>query len=90
MLRSLPLLLVCLLYIVPVQAQETRYVSDRVFIVLHTGPGNDYRWAAKLTPGTKMTLQKTSDDGKWAEVTTSRGTSGWVKTEFLTPFFLFL
>ena len=60
------------------------YVSDKVFIVLHKGPGADYRWAAKLTPGTRLTVAGKSSDGEWAEVTTTRGTSGWVRAEFLT------
>ncbi len=85
MLRLLPPLFLALFIALPAQAQGTRYVSDEVFIVLHTGPGNEYRWLAKLTPGARMELKKTSDDGEWAEVTTDSGTDGWVKTEFLTP-----
>ncbi|TGD73452.1 TIGR04211 family SH3 domain-containing protein [Mangrovimicrobium sediminis] len=76
------LILLCAL---PATARETRYVSDEVFIVLHSGPGNQYRWLGKLTPGTRMELGQTAEDGEWAEVTTSAGTTGWVKTEFLTP-----
>lgn len=65
-------------------AQNTRYVSDDVFVVLHSGPGKDYRWLGKLNPGDSMTLKGTSEDGEWAEVTTATGTDGWVTTEFLT------
>jgi SH3 domain protein len=82
--RILPLLLLPLLLATPLQAQETRYVSDKVFIVLHRGPGTDYRWVAKLTAGTRLQVARTQDDGKWAEVTTDRGTTGWVSTEFLS------
>ena len=32
----------------PAKAQETRWVSDQIFIVLHTGPGTNYRWAATI------------------------------------------
>ena len=84
MRRILPLLLLPLCFAMPVQAQDVRYVSDKVFIVLHRGPGTEYRWVAKLTPGTRLTVSKTSDDDKWAQVTTDRGTSGWVSTEFLS------
>ena len=69
---------------VPVQAQDTVYVSDKVFIVLHRGPGAEYRWVAKLTPGTRLQRARTSNDGEWAEVTTTRGTIGWVRNEFLS------
>ena len=65
-------------------AQETqRFVSDEVFIVLHAGPGSNYRWLAKLIPGTALTEKRRSTDGNWAEVETSRGTVGWVQSEYL-------
>lgn len=85
MRRHLPLLLLPLLLLAtPLQAQDVRYVSDEVFIVLHRGPGTDFRWVAKLTPGTRLKVARTAEDGKWAEVTTDRGTTGWVSTEFLS------
>lgn len=84
MLRYFSAFTLLLAFALPTTAQDIRYVSDEVFIVLHTGPGKEYRWAAKLTPGTRMEVASLSDDGNWAQVTTSRGTSGWVSTEFLT------
>jgi len=33
------------------QAQNTLFVNDEVFIVLHAGPGTNFRWIAKLNPG---------------------------------------
>jgi len=83
-LRYSSILLLSMYLALPVAAQEVRYVSDEVFIVLHTGPGTEYRWAAKLNPGARLRVVGSSDDGKWAEVTTARGTSGWVTSEFLT------
>ena len=59
-------------------------MSDEVFVVLHKGPGAEYRWVAKLTPGTRLRMAGTAEDGEWAEVTTDRGTTGWVSTEFLS------
>lgn len=84
MLRYLSITALVLAVILPAQAQDVRYVSDKVFVVLHKGPGADYRWAAKLTPGTRLRVARTAEDGKWAEVTTDRGTTGWVSTEFLS------
>lgn len=84
MSRYLSVFALLLAVALPTAAQDTRYISDEVFVVLHTGPGKEYRWAAKLTPGSRMEVASLSADGKWAEVTTSRGTSGWVSTEFLT------
>lgn len=65
-------------------AQPQRYIGDEVFVVLHAGPGTEYRWVAKLTPGTALTELGASEDGEWTEVSTDRGTDGWVRSEFIT------
>lgn len=87
MLRLLPPLLITVIALLTAalsHAQSTRYVSDEVFIVLHAGPGTNYRWLGKLTPGAVLTQRSVSDDGEWSEVVTDRGTDGWVRSEFLT------
>lgn len=66
------------------KAQESRYVSDDVFIVMHAGPGSNYRWLGKLIPGTELSELRRSTDGNWAEVRTERGTEGWVQAEYLS------
>ena len=85
--RSVPHCLVLLLSLLtlapPLAAQDQRYVSDEVFIVLHAGPGANYRWLGKLTPGAQLTIRGTSGDGEWTEVLTARGTEGWVQSEYL-------
>jgi SH3 domain protein len=84
LLRLALLLLLALPAPQALYAQSTNYVGDNVFIVLHRGPGTEYRWVAKLNPGTELQAGRRSDDGDWTEVTTTRGTSGWVRSEFLT------
>ncbi len=83
MLRYTTVLALFLLLAIPGLAQDVRYVSDDVFIVLHAGPGSNYRWLGKLIPGTELTEQRRSTDGNWAEVSTNRGTVGWVQVEYL-------
>lgn len=82
-MRFIPLLTLLTLLCTPLAAQETRYVSDDVFIVLHAGPGTNYRWLGRLIPGTELVEQRRSTDGNWAEVRTKRGTLGWVQAEYL-------
>lgn len=85
MLRTLPLILVLTFFTAsPASSQEVQYISDEIFVVLHNGPGTNYRWRARLTPGTTLKVSRISQDGKWAEVTTTRGTTGWVQKEHLT------
>ena len=82
-MRFIPLLTLLTLLCTPLAAQETRYVSDDVFIVLHAGPGSNYRWLGRLIPGTELVEEHRSPDGNWAEVRTGRGTLGWVQAEYL-------
>lgn len=82
-MRFIPLLTLLTLLCTPLAAQETRYISDDVFIVLHAGPGSNYRWLGRLIPGTELVEQRRSTDGNWAEVRTRRGTLGWVQAEYL-------
>jgi SH3 domain protein len=77
-------LLLALLSAASAHAQEQRYISDEVFVVLHAGPGANYRWLGKLTPGTPLAERGVSEDGEWSEVITERGTEGWVRSEFIT------
>lgn len=82
-MRILPFLLLTLL--LPAThslAQDVSYVSDKIFIVLHRGPGSEYKWVARLTPGTRLRVART--DGDWSEVSTDRGTTGWVRSEHLS------
>ena len=84
-MRSIPALLFLALLVAPtVQAQDTRYVSDKQFVPLRSGAGNQYRIVHRGIPsGTKLRVGRTSEDGVWSEITTERGTSGWIRTQYL-------
>jgi SH3 domain protein len=61
-----------------------RYVSDKQFIPLRSGAGSDYRIIHRGIPsGTRLTIARTSGDGEWAEITTEKGTTGWIRTQYL-------
>jgi SH3 domain protein len=65
-------------------AQNVRYVSDKQYIPLRSGPGSEYRITHRGIPsGTRMTIALTSEDGTFAEITTSKGTTGWIRTQYL-------
>ena len=78
------LLLSSLLFAAVAQAQDIRYVSDKQYIPLRSGPGGDYRITHKGIPsGTRLTVAGTSSDDVWSEITTDRGTSGWIRNQDL-------
>ena len=81
---TIPLITLVLLIIAPAFAQNVRYVSDKQYIPLRSGPGSDYRITHRGIPsGTRLTIARTSDDGTFAEITTAKGTTGWIRTQYL-------
>ena len=77
-------MLLTLLFIGAAQAQDVRYVSDKQFVPLRSGAGSDYRIVHRGIPsGTRLKVARTSSNGEWAEITTDRGTSGWIRTQYL-------
>ena len=81
---AVPLLLLSLLLAAVAQAQDIRYVSDKQFVPLRSGAGNDYRITHRGIPsGTRLTVARTSGDKVWAEITTDRGTTGWIRAQYL-------
>jgi SH3 domain protein len=66
------------------RAQDVRYISDKQYVSLRSGAGNDNSVTQRGLPsGTRLTVSRLSEDGSWAEVTTDTGASGWVGTQYL-------
>jgi SH3 domain protein len=83
LLRLLSLIVLALLT-TAATAQDVRYVSDKQFVPLRSGAGGDYRIVHRGIPsGTRLTVSQLSNDGDWAEITTDRGTSGWIRVQYL-------
>ena len=65
-------------------AQDTQFVSDKQYIPLRSGAGGEYRITHRGIPsGTQLSVSEISEDGVWAQITTSNGTSGWIRTQYL-------
>ena len=83
-----PLFLFLLLFVatapVQAQAQDVRYISDKQYIPVRRGAGNEFRIVHRGLPtGTRLTVSNISDNGEWAEITTDSGTSGWIRAQYL-------
>ncbi|WP_028863156.1 TIGR04211 family SH3 domain-containing protein [Psychromonas aquimarina] len=61
----------------------TRYVSDDVFIYLHSGPSLDYRIIGTIKVGASVTTLKYDDSTKFMQVKTQSGKTGWVNNKEL-------
>jgi SH3 domain protein len=81
---ALAFLLICVFATAPTLAQDVRYISDKQYVPLRSGAGTDYRITHRGLPsGTRLTVARSSGDGLWAEITTDRGTNGWIRTQYL-------
>ena len=79
-------LLLSLLFSVSTAAAEIRYVSDKQFVPLRSGAGNNYRIVHRGIPsGTRLTVNSSLADGSWSEVTMENGNTGWIQPQFLMP-----
>ena len=61
----------------------TRYVSESIFIYMHSGPSTDYRIRGTIKVGTALTTLKYSDNKKFVQIKTPNGKTGWVKANEL-------
>lgn len=57
----------------------TRYVSDNIFIYMHSGPSLDYRIIGTIKVGTPLSTLTYNSDTKFMQVKTPAGKTGWVK-----------
>jgi len=65
-------------------SQDTRYVSDKLFVPMRSGAGSEYRIIHKgISSGTAITEFQRTENGEWAEVETRGGTRGWMRTQFI-------
>lgn len=65
-------------------AQNIQYISDKQYIPVRRGAGNEFRIIHRGLPtGTKLTVSEISDDGEWAQIATDGGTSGWIRAQYL-------
>jgi SH3 domain protein len=84
LLRSIFLFVLLSTSVASSLAQDVRYVSDKQYIPLRSGPGGEYRITHRGIPsGTRLTIARQSSDGTWAEITTANGTAGWIRTQYL-------
>ena len=84
MARFTALLLTLVFYSGLSHTQETRYVSDKQYVPLRSGAGNEYRIIHRgLISGTRLSVSRTSGDGEWTEVTSDAGLTGWIRSQYL-------
>ncbi|WP_157035277.1 TIGR04211 family SH3 domain-containing protein [Psychromonas ingrahamii] len=62
---------------------ETRYVSDDIFIYMHSGPSREYRIIGTLDVGSPVTTLTYNKKTGFYQVKTANGKTAWVKGDQL-------
>lgn len=62
---------------------KVRYVSDDLFIYLHSGPGSDYRIIGTLKSGSEVSTLKYNEKTKFMQIKSSTGRVAWMKASEL-------
>jgi len=60
-------------------AAETRYVSDDIFIYMHSGPSREYRIVGTIDVGSPVTTLKFNQKTQFYQIRTADGKTAWVK-----------
>ncbi|ENM5852399.1 SH3 domain-containing protein [Vibrio mimicus] len=67
----------------PTFAQD-RYIADKLFTYMHSGPSNQYRILGSIDAGEKVKLLDVNKDSGYSQVADERGRTGWVESRFIT------
>src|SRR5690606_8671382 len=67
----------------PTFAQD-RYIADKLFTYMHSGPSNQYRIIGCIDAGEKVKLINTNKDTDYTQIVDERGRTGWVESRFVT------
>lgn len=64
-------------------ANQTRYISDDVYIYLHGGPGTQFRILGSVEAGQQVTsLEETQGD--YSKIIDHKGREGWIQSKMLS------
>ncbi|MEF1253764.1 TIGR04211 family SH3 domain-containing protein [Vibrio sp. M260112] len=69
---------------VPAAFAQDRYISDKLFTYMHSGPSNQFRIIGSIDAGEKVKLLSTNKDSGYTELQDSKGRRGWIESRFVT------
>ncbi|MDQ2191994.1 TIGR04211 family SH3 domain-containing protein [Vibrio sp. A14(2019)] len=67
----------------PTFAQD-RYIADKLFTYMHSGPSNQFRILGSIDAGDKVKLLDVNNDTGYSQIIDEKGRTGWVESRFVT------
>ncbi len=68
----------------PAAFAQDRYIADKLFTYMHSGPNNTYRIIGSVDAGQKITFLQANKQTGYTQIQDSRGRKGWVESKFVT------
>ncbi|NOH99114.1 TIGR04211 family SH3 domain-containing protein [Vibrio sp. 99-70-13A1] len=68
----------------PAAFAQDRYIADKLFTYMHSGPNNTYRIIGSIDAGEKIKLLQANKKTGYSEVLDNRGRKGWVESKFVS------
>nr|WP_284676549.1 TIGR04211 family SH3 domain-containing protein [Vibrio sinus] len=68
----------------PLAFAQDRYIADKLFTYIHSGPSNQYRIIGSVDAGQKVQYLKVDKDTGYTEIIDEKGRTGWVESRFVT------
>lgn len=60
------------------------YISDNLYIYLHSGPGTQYRIMGSVDAGTKISIMEDKQENGYTQIIDDRGRKGWIESKFIS------
>ncbi|OIQ23380.1 TIGR04211 family SH3 domain-containing protein [uncultured Vibrio sp.] len=80
--------LICMVLVslmaIPAAFAQDRYIADKLFTYMHSGPNNQFRIVGSIDAGDKIKLLTNNKETGYSQVLDSKGRKGWVETRFVT------
>lgn len=83
-MKKLVFLVLATLVAAPVAMAQDRYIADKLFTYMHSGPNNQYRIVGSIDAGDKVKLLSTNRETGYSQIQDNRGRKGWVESKFIT------
>ena len=65
-------------------AEKAAFISDALFVYLHSGPGNQYRIVGTINAGQPVTFLSEDADSGYAQIRYEDNKTGWLPKEYVS------
>lgn len=65
-------------------AEKAAFISDALFVYLHSGPGNQYRIVGTINAGQPVTFLSEDADSGYAQIRFEDNKTGWLPKEYVS------